>query len=511
MTTHRVKIDAAAILGGGSARQPNLDSKDGYKGNAKLGSSDALKLKSFKHHWDDPQTPEEKRQDAKDLEEYETQVRHRQLDRFARVKIASAKAKNHGLMALGLYFAFFTYLYSRSCSKFVDCPEDEKIKGFDPPEDCTTLWTLVDSFYFVIVSLTTVGYGDFNFADESGMVRIIFFLQSLGGFILITAILTNMSVAAKEAETAKDFVVRTDDEEDHPDEDLANTLAAIKSDGFKLLVLCGLLAVFLMHYEGYDASTALYFVYVSVSTVGFGDLCVETDLAKIVVCFFLLFGCAIFANVIGSIAEYRASEFEFKLMQKLLAFKHDGARISLFDEDRDGGITSGEFLIGYLVSLGKVRKKTCLEIMAKFKDLSLGKRYIDIEMFTARQEAVKAAGEAGKKAAADATAAGLSPAAIAAKAGDAGESAARGCVAEFKVPELGASEQKAVGTLSPELAKSYEDLKSSCSIPELNAMERALDKLMTKVRMAKNFEVKVALAAGTRYLLFSCVLSCLVV
>eukprot|EP00935_MAST-01C_sp_MAST-1C-sp1_P001793 g1793.t1 len=244
--------------------------------------------------------------------------------------------------------------------------------------------------------MTTVGYGDFNLADQSDTLQAVFFVQSLGGFILITALVTDYNVAVKGAETAKTFIVRTDEEEDHPDADLANTLVDIRLDFLKLLAICGLMVALLMHQEGYDARTALYFTYVSVSTVGFGDFCVETDLSKLAVCVFLLLGCFVFASLITTIAEYRSSDFEFKLMQRLLSLKHTGEVISLFDEDCNGEITSAEFLIGYLVSLGKVRKKTCLEVLAKFNDLSLGKRYIDIKMFVARQEAIKAGDEAAK-------------------------------------------------------------------------------------------------------------------
>eukprot|EP00935_MAST-01C_sp_MAST-1C-sp1_P001230 g1230.t1 len=68
-------------------------------------------------------------------------------------------------------------------------------------------------------------------------------------------------------------------------------------------------------------------------------------------------------------------------------------------------------------------------------------------------------------------------------------------VAAFDVPVLSAEESNAVGSLSPELGRSYDQLRQ-CPIAELSAMERALEKVLTKVRMAKNFEVKCSLAAG---------------
>jgi hypothetical protein len=462
-----------------------VESTDGYKGSAQVGGNDEA-IQSFDMNDNAAETAD----GADEIEHYKTQIRHRQQDRIARVKKASDEANKKGFAAFIAYILFFTFAYSKLCTKFVDCPKHAKDGA-----ECTGPWTLIDSLYFVIVSMTTVGYGDFNFADESNMVRALFFIQSLGGFILITAIATNSTVTVRSAETALDFVVRADDEEPHPDEDLADIVGVIKTETATLLVLSGLMAALVMHQEGYDWQTALYFVYVSVSTVGFGDLCVETDISKIAVCCFLLYGCLLFANVITAIASYRSTFFDCTLMQKLLAFNHDGARISLFDGNCDGGITSGEFLIGYLVSLGKVRKRTCDEIIAKFNDLSLGKRYIDIKMFTARQDAISAGKEAGLKAAASATEQGLPPTEVAAKAGAAAAEAAQGCVATFKMPELDTEEKKAVGTLPPQLTRSYTELKK-CGLAELSAMESALDKMMTTIRFAKNFEVKVALSAG---------------
>ena len=63
--------------------------------------------------------------------------------------------------------------------------------------------------------------------------------------------------------------------------------------------------------------------------------------------------------------------------------------MALFDTFKDGNVTSGELLLGYLVTLGKVRAITAKEVLSKFRQLSLGKRYIDLNMFSARGQAVQ--------------------------------------------------------------------------------------------------------------------------
>jgi hypothetical protein len=56
--------------------------------------------------------------------------------------------------------------------------------------------------------------------------------------------------------------------------------------------------------------------------------------------------------------------------------------------------------MGYLVTLGKVRAITAREILAKYRDLSLGADSINVPRFIERRNAITAGAVAGAKAAA---------------------------------------------------------------------------------------------------------------
>jgi hypothetical protein len=364
-------------------------------------------------------------------------------------------------------------------------------------------WSYVDAMYYVIVSTTTVGYGDFNFLEVGNGIRVLFVLQSFSGFILAGILSVEVTLATTRAEAEKDFIVRGDDEETHPDDDIDIKLAELKKGALQVFMWWAIGTIFYRFAEdgpdggfgeyGNPWGTAWYFTWTSISTIGFGDVCVQTDTAKIFTCFFLIVACAQVAGLIGGLCDYKFQQFEHNQMQKLLGMVHNGSRMALFDTFRDGHVTSGELLLGYLVTLGKVRSITAMEILAKFRTLSLGKRFIDLNMFSARGQAVQQGLSAGQTAAADAKANGKSAKEQSSIAGEAAAKAAANCVWPYTLAKLDATEVAAMKALPD---RTYEDLRDNMSIADIDTLEASLEKMLATCRAAKNYHVKIALSAG---------------
>lgn len=58
-------------------------------------------------------------------------------------------------------------------------------------------WSVLDSFYFVIITMTTVGYGDFSPVTAAGKLVTVFFI--LAGIGLFLAFLSRIAALATES------------------------------------------------------------------------------------------------------------------------------------------------------------------------------------------------------------------------------------------------------------------------------------------------------------------------
>ncbi len=89
-----------------------------------------------------------------------------------------------------------------------------------------------------------------------------------------------------------------------------------------LLSIVYLVAVpFYMHFEGWTLVEAFYFVSVTITTVGYGDVVPKTDIGRIFTVLVLFSGVSIFFYHVTHLGQFRERALDKQLMNRLSIFR----------------------------------------------------------------------------------------------------------------------------------------------------------------------------------------------
>jgi len=191
--------------------------------------------------------------------------------------------------------------------------------------------TFVNGLYFVIVTITTVGYGDICPQKSSSKwfcnFFVIFGVGLIGGAL---GIVGNWILDKKEeAETQMAMSLGLDEEEeDETDEDGYLNKGFIKSPAIRTF-LWAMVTVFFfvffgvvvyMEADNLTFANAFYMSCITVTTVGYGDISPQTESGRVIACFWLLFSVVATARAMGSVVdvflEWRLKYRQEKMLKK---------------------------------------------------------------------------------------------------------------------------------------------------------------------------------------------------
>jgi hypothetical protein len=181
--------------------------------------------------------------------------------------------------------------------------------------------SIVESVYLLAQILTTVGYGDITPAKPRGQVFIAFYvlfslLVLANVFSEATDIITQRTKAAvaeftKKMEEVKDMVQGDDDDDEEVQRKFLDTSAPpldfrglISSCLFyAFFVVVGCCFFHLYPGEGKTWFQGIYMSVITLSSVGFGAFTPVTEGGKVFGAYWMLFGCAALAAVIGNFTD----------------------------------------------------------------------------------------------------------------------------------------------------------------------------------------------------------------
>lgn len=234
-------------------------------------------------------------------------------------------------------------------------------------------YTIIESLYIMAQIITTVGYGDQCPVCPRGMLYTCFYilfailvlsslLTALTEHVLKrqqkvmeSAIKTSFGIHASDAQGSKfgalnrrELDQSTADETSMNDVDLPQGWKNLLSH-FVLWLLCvivGALFMFLHPGElpddegGVKMIKAFYFSIITLTTVGFGDICPQTQEGKLFAAFWMLFGVTSFGLFVSSFS----AVFMARRSSERLKAKDRHQILKMMDRDNDGKVGQAEFL-----------------------------------------------------------------------------------------------------------------------------------------------------------------------
>ncbi len=240
-------------------------------------------------------------------------------------------------------------------------------------------WSIVDGLYFATTVATTVGYGDLAPATRAGRV-----------FVAVYALFCAARLGAalgRAVDAAASAVVR-DGARDGGAE--AGALRRMRATA---VFLCAVLLLGCLLYAqtlGLPPLDALYFVAVSASTVGLGDLSPQSRAGRLFATMWLVFAALGLANMLSRYAEWRAAVARRQCIEALTGQFNERA-FRAMDEDADNRLTQAEFLGYVFCKLGVVTRNEVRDILKRFDTIDANASgTIDLEeVMTIESEAAR--------------------------------------------------------------------------------------------------------------------------
>lgn len=295
-------------------------------------------------------------------------------------------------------------------------------------------WSIVDSLYFTLVMLSTIGYGDLSPSKPAG--KLFASLFALGGIVILGLALGVVGSQLVEAEvraaekareqTSKSIekaFTRNRDERmsstsssstisslRHADSvsshngernDFLEAVRLAQLQQKELSVMSRFIsfaekagkkfwtaicmsskyipcvvpifsgALVIAYIENWSWYDAVYFTIVSATTIGFGDLTPSKESSKLCAVFFIPFAVAAMGYILGQCASYLVAMRREENDRKLWTCNMKLEDIDALDENKQGGVNELEYIKYMLVAMKKVESSLFDELHDQFKQLDL--------------------------------------------------------------------------------------------------------------------------------------------
>jgi len=205
-------------------------------------------------------------------------------------------------------------------------------------------WSLIDSWYFAVVTIGTVGYGVLTPSNDMTRMFVVIFLTL--GFVFSTfaiSILTEYILKKVEAVTYG--------LELHKNKFVPCGPRVLGMIGLLLLTV-SIGTIYGVVSEEWDFVVSLYWTVVTMTTVGYGDFAPDGQVNRLVISFYIILSTGIFASLVAAIVASYLTMRKRAQTLKFILRDLEASHFDVMDKDNDGEITQKEFLEYHMVELG---------------------------------------------------------------------------------------------------------------------------------------------------------------
>lgn len=170
-------------------------------------------------------------------------------------------------------------------------------------------WLVTDAWYFIIVTVTTVGYGHFHPSSDNSKVFTIFYI--LFGVPIVGTIIneiTNVLMTSCQDYLISMYFLKYFNTSKVPERSLK--LFRMYLCFFMVLVYVLIGGLFYYGYEDWNWLTSAYFAVITMSTVGYGELLVSHPAARIFAIYYVFTSTGVFITTVARIIDVFYVPFE---------------------------------------------------------------------------------------------------------------------------------------------------------------------------------------------------------
>lgn len=247
-------------------------------------------------------------------------------------------------------------------------------------------WSLLDAFYFAVVTATTVGYGDLvprrNITKVfvcgyavlsccliatllSSMVSSVIDTQSALGVRLQNALSGHRHGLREESAIPEgQYLVRNAEAEE------VRARNRCIATGVLLLVACVLGAIMYgLLLQKLSPIDTLFLLVATLTTVGYGDVHPETRAGKFFAVAWLVFSSIGLANLLSQYSEWKVCQRHTEMAREVMSSRMSEQTYNTFDENRDGMLDETEYLAFVLTKMEKTTSDEIAAIRERFSEL----------------------------------------------------------------------------------------------------------------------------------------------